>query len=423
MKELNLDLTQPVTRRFTSDDIKRVSGKEPRIAVYMDERKKLPKVLESAGVFPLAVRNKVYVLVKGDAFHDLEEINGPPKRFTSSLTHPLLTAQQGVAEDRFSLWAFNSGLISEFTQEVDWFLTATGKRYSRPFKFRYGNSPLIEVESVQFQVDLLLESRKQVMITEVKANGRTSFGTKQLYYPFRHWKEEIPGKKTRTIFMVYEKKTQVFKFWEYEFTDALDFSTIELVKCESYTIESAQRTIEEFLDIEPEPLKSYPKNFRVPQADDILKVQELPLLVSKGINTSSSIAESFGFAIRQSSYYRDAAEGLGLVELEEDNRYKLTALGRWYVSLLVSERNNLFATLLLKHPLMKEVLDQLSTSKTGCIDKNAIAEIIRKNSNLGGKTPARRASTILSWFRWLGDAIGIVNVLDSKICLPNTTLS
>jgi hypothetical protein len=418
---LDLDFSQPVNI-VTAEDVKRVTGSEPRLVMYVDQRRNLPRILAQNGVFPLAVRNGVYALVKGDGFHDLEPIRDE-RSYESNLDFSLSTLQQGIGEDRYLMYALHSGAISDFTENESWFPTSVGRKRANHFRFHVGHSPILDVKGVQFQVDLLLESKRELLVLEAKTNGRETFNIRQLYYPYRHWQEEIPDKPTRTVFFLYNTSSDTYNFWEYTFANDLDYSSIELEKSASYRITGIQRTLEEYLSVPTSSVDSLPENYQVPQADDIDKVQEFPLRVSQGIDNSKKIAEYFGFTLRQSSYYRDAAEGLGLVKLKEDNSYELTELGESYVSLPIEKRNDVFAKCLLRHPIMKEVLLELASEDVPYVDRQGISNIIRNRSNLSGTTPRRRARTILSWFEWLGLTLGIVNVRNNRIRLSSSALN
>jgi hypothetical protein len=191
----------------------------------------------------------------------------------------------------------------------------------------------------------------------------------------------------------------------------------ELVSASSYYVKRIQTRLDEYLDQPSESLQSFPTSFQAPQANDIAKVQELPLRVAEGLNDSAQMAKYFKFTLRQSSYYRDAAQALGFVELDNQNKYQLTLLGQRYVKLPVHKRNRLFAERVLRHPIFKEILDRLADEKVESITKKQIAEIIREMTKLSGSTPMRRASTILNWFKWLETALGIVVVLNGEIRL------
>ena len=60
---------------------------------------------------------------------------------------------------------------------------------------------------------------------------------RQLYYPFRQWKEHT-GKNVYLIF--FEKRKvkgeNIYYIWQYEFTDPDDYNSIRLVKSDRYRI-------------------------------------------------------------------------------------------------------------------------------------------------------------------------------------------
>ena len=140
--ELHLDLTKPINL-IKASKIKQITGEEPRNIAYIDEREKLPAILAKHGVFPLAVRNGVYALVKGNGFHDLEQIEEPTVPFHSQLPFTLVTTRGAIGEDKFLLFALNSGLIAELTGVSQWLLTGTGRRFLRRIRFRMGNGHII----------------------------------------------------------------------------------------------------------------------------------------------------------------------------------------------------------------------------------------------------------------------------------------
>lgn len=118
------------------------------------------------------------------------------------------------------------------------------------------------------------------------------------------------------------------------------------------------------MDVEPNKTK-----LDIPQADDVNKIMQLPLRVVEGYNTSTKIQTVFGFVNRQSSYYRHAAELLGLVETNNDV-YKLTEVGKNYIQLSADKKSNFICKLLLQFPIINEVFLEITS------DKEQICKII-----------------------------------------------
>ncbi len=121
------------------------------------------------------------------------------------------------------------------------------------------------------------------------------------------------------------------------------------------------------------------------------------------------MVDAFGFVRRQSSYYRQAAEILGLVRLDK-NKYKLTDIGELYLKLAEKDKANFICKLLLEFPIMHEIFLQISIDRYKHFGKQDVIEMLRQKSHLTGSTLGRRAQTIISWFKWIRNNLGIVEV-------------
>jgi hypothetical protein len=124
------------------------------------------------------------------------------------------------------------------------------------------------------------------------------------------------------------------------------------------------------------------------------------------------VAKHYQFAPRQSSYYREAAEFLGLVRQEKNFNYALTDLGNEYVDLPADERRRLLAGLLANFPPMRAALELSAKAGALGIGKKEIAALLKRNSKISSSTPGRRASTILAWLDWLRKFTGAVQTTE-----------
>jgi hypothetical protein len=160
------------------------------------------------------------------------------------------------------------------------------------------------------------------------------------------------------------------------------------------------------------------RSWDVPQADSFRRVAEIPLLIEQGINTSAKVAAHYEFDPRQSSYYRQAAEFLGLVSLDKTTHlYLLTDLGREYVSRSADERRQLLAGILAEFPPMRATLELSAKAGERGIGRSEIASLIARHSSVGKSTPERRAATLLSWLKWLQAATGAVREKQNRFLL------
>jgi hypothetical protein len=66
--------------------------------------------------------------------------------------------------------------------------------------------------------------------------------------------------------------------------------------------------------------------------------------------------------------------------------------------------------LLLEFPIINEIFVDISSDRSKVITKQDIIDLLKNKSNLTGHTLVRRARTIRSWFRWIRNNLGIVEV-------------
>ena len=124
------------------------------------------------------------------------------------------------------------------------------------------------------------------------------------------------------------------------------------------------------------------------------------------------MVDAFGFVLHQRSYYRQAAEILGLIS-KDNNRYKLTYRGEKFLKLTPEKRSNFICMLLLEFPIVNEVFIDISSDRNKVVSKQDIMELLRKKSHLTGSTLERRAKTIRIWFKWIRNNLGFLEVDDA----------
>lgn len=406
---LGIDCTEE-TYVITAKQIKAITRIEPRNMAYIDNQEDLPSAFAKCGSFLLPVANGKYVIVKGNGFHALED-PGPPETFEAHLPFPMVTLSGRTGEMQQLDYAYHAGLLSRFSGVAGLRgPTIRGRQFTPAFSFRVDGTKDIPTKGVQIEVDGGYESQDSILLFEAKIGQPVSFIIRQLYYPYRTWRESGEGKKVRTFFMTSKPAERIFSLWEYEFTDVNDYESIQRKRSKSFMVMERPFEPESFAEVSP--AKEHARV--IPQADDITKVLEFPFRVAEGLTNSKAIAIYFRFDRRQSSYYREAAEALGLVRLR-GNEYELTEIGREYVGLPPDKRNQLFVRLVLELPVMNHVfLLVLQSSRQG-VGLAEIADAIRERSHLTGSTPRRRAQTVLAWFRWIEQALGIVRVHRDRI--------
>jgi hypothetical protein len=273
---------------------------------------------------------------------------------------------------------------------------------------------------VQVEVDSGCEGRDDIVLLEGKGGQPPDFIVRQLFYPYRKWRHEIPQKRIHPWFFCSHEVAgrRLYRFWEYAFADDAQYQSLTLRRCETFFVEPRRTrlTVDELLRVHvTQRAKAHLWN--VPQADSFWRVAEIPLLIEQGINTSGKMAAHYKFDPRRSSYYRQASEFLGLVQQEKDHSYALTDLGREYVSLPADERRQLLAGLLAHFPPMRAALELSAKAGERGISKREIISLIERHAKISMSTPARRASTLLAWLHWLQSATGAVEVNETGFSL------
>lgn len=407
IEKLGLDIAAPVNF-VTNRDIHVNLGVEPRLLASMDSEDKLPTLFRDNGIFVVPLSRSRYAVVHGKGYHELEDA-GEPQTYHARLPISLTTLAYGKGENRYLLHAYHTGLLSHISGVSSLYQTISGKMGSGTFRFRVDGSPTLDVKGAGMELDAGFEGPRDVLLFEGKADVRRDFLVRQLYYPYRTFREWSSGKSIRSFFFVAEPGASIYSVWEYEWTDSDDY---ESIRCRS---RSRYRLVEEptpqdwFTDITPDPSVDI-----VPQADDLRKVAELPLLIESGIVTAKGWANHYRITTRQGSYYREAAGALGLVRLE-DGTFSLTDEGRRFVRLSPERRELLVAERLLKNPLLNKIFHLVHDKGVEGVSDAEVARIIESTSHLRGSTPNRRAKSVRSYLRWLGQATGTVVVEGQRI--------
>lgn len=144
------------------------------------------------------------------------------------------------------------------------------------------------------------------------------------------------------------------------------------------------------------------KTADVPQANDLTKVIQTLVGISRGKSSDKDIAKVIGFTERQARYYRKALEILGLAKNEHNNCI-LTDSGHDFLNAMKSNPNHLelLKPYIFEIPIVRELFDYFSTENINYSDlsPDEILKALFEISDLDPKesTAQRRLSTIIKW--------------------------
>jgi len=394
LRGLPLDGT---SHHVLADDLRQVTGREPRLLAKFDTPEELPRCLREAGYALLPVRHGEYLLCRDDPFCVLPDDVRPVDE-SSELPFALDTAARGQGEPPYIDHAFNTRLLHRFTGCRELFLTVRGRERCGQFSFSFGGET-VEVDGVQIEIDAGYEGERDLILIEAKIGQPRHLNVRQLYYPWRHYRM-VTRKTVRPVVLSYDVATTRYAFAELTFATTEDPTTWQILHHAVYRLHDAEnRRLDDLLD----PAWQTRVDL-VPQADDLNKLVAVLELIDSGQVTSRELADAMVFDERQARYYREAAVYLGL--LEESGRQP-TANGRWLLRASPRQRRLGLAKAVVNSWIVRDLARRHER-----IDRATIAAAISSLSDgQGGQrfaqvTASRRAKTIEAWLRWLAAEVG-----------------
>ncbi|MGE0488279.1 MAG: hypothetical protein AB7S38_03580 [Vulcanimicrobiota bacterium] len=387
-------LAGPPPLFLSAAEIKTRTGLEPRLMAKFDHSSQLPEALARQGLFLLPVRNGHYVVLSGQGYHRLEPCP-PPIDFASRAEFALKTSERGQSEMQYLDLAYNSGILSHFLDQPTLYPTIRGRKRSPRFEVTVTGVQLT-VEGVQVEVDAGYEGPQMVAVFEAKLGEPDDFHIRQLYYPFRFW-SQLTDKPVRCVFFTYCPEQAVYRLREYRFEPPEVYRSPILVRAAAYRLVARPGRLMDLPTTTPG---------RIPQADDLEKVAVLPFLVAQGHACHEALAAALDFSPRQSAYYRDAAEMLGLFE----RAFELSDRGRLFVTLPVEARHELLCRSLLELDIMRQLVVEMLLSPSKSLHRDEMVSLVQRVAQLSLSTARRRCQTLLRWFGWLEKTLGFVRV-------------
>ncbi len=381
--------------------------KEPRLMAKFDNSRQLPRVFKDNKLGILPIKNGEYIIGEFKLFQNLSSVNYEDIEVKNmELPHFIETIDPDniYSENNALNVALLSGMmIDAFGEEL--VETIQGKMRTNNFKFSIcsdsGKEKEIEVNGTAIEIDGGYEGRSKVVLIEAKNTMPEDFIIRQLYYPYRHWKDRVL-KNVIPAFLAYENG--IYTLFIYSFDNDYNYNSLRLVKVKRYMIsnkssESIKKAIYDSSKFFPElPQSEVP----FPQADSFSKVLAVLNLIDSDYRTANDIAENMDFDSRQGKYYIDALRYLGLVKKSKKvGEYCLTENGFVLCSVDVRKRNELMIGYILKHRIFYETYEYYL--KNGVLPpKSFIANMmINDFPEMSLDTINRRASTVRGWTQWV----------------------
>ncbi|HAH89831.1 MAG TPA: transcriptional regulator [Faecalibacterium sp.] len=384
--------------------------REPRLMTKFDHKINLPTIFADNRLAILPISRGDYVISSFSAYKEFEPPVNDVQR-VSIPAHIQSLMPQFLVSEAIALNCANAcGILSDFLEDEALVPTVSGRMSSGNFGFDIETDSgvkRIDVANSQIEIDAAYEGINCLSLFEAKRDLSDDFLVRQLYYPFRVWKERVT-KPVKPVFLVFSNG--MFNLYQYEFDDPQNYNSLKLVKQKNYVIatEISLSDIENLLITVP--LVAEPK-ISFPQADRMSRIVNLIELLNEKPMTKQDITSKYAFDERQTNYYTDAGRYLGLIKKGHDENgnilFQLSTRGRHILGLEYKERQLAIVTQILAHKVFNETL-KLHLQYGEMPDKQTIIRIM-KEANLynieADSTYLRRSSTVVGWINWI---LGIV---------------
>lgn len=384
--------------------------REARLMTKFDHRINLPKLFAANDLAILPVTRGSYIISNFEAYKDFELLDDKVTKasfpeYIDSIDYENITSEAMAIN-----CAYVSNILADFLEDEALMPTVSGRMSSDTFSFRIRNistnsDVVVNVANSQLEIDGGYEGVKQLALIEAKNFISDDFLIRQLYYPYRLWRDKV-SKKITPVFLVYSNG--IFNLYEYEFQDTENYNSLALVKQKNYSIEAVEISLDEIVKVLKTVAIVEEPEIAFPQADSFKRIVNLCELLSQGKMTKDEITLNYAFNPRQTYYYTDAGRYLGLIDKQRENGeivFSLTGEGRSIVRSKYKTRQLKFVELILRHSVFNKAL-RLYLQRGARPSTSEIVSIM-KSSNLyqvrAESTFRRRASTVAGWINWILD--------------------
>ena len=208
--------------------------KEIRILGYQATRESRPEYFEDNNLFLLPASNSEWVVVEGEGYIDIPDINSEPELISSKLDFEIESFDVGISEMQYLDFAFVHGITQKFLEDESIELTVRGRKRTPHFNY-FVNNVEVKCEGVQTEVDAGYEGKASLVLVEAKSSKIKNEIIRQLYFPYRKWLIDIK-KPIRNVFFQFDENSKTLSYWEYGFEDYLKYDSIFLINSKSYQL-------------------------------------------------------------------------------------------------------------------------------------------------------------------------------------------
>lgn len=386
------------------------TGRQARLMTYSHKKTDLPKILRDNKLGIVSDSRGNYIIGRFKLYQDIND-NPALDVFDADFRSDIETIDPTniYSEAAGILCAYNTGILNNLAGEkVDF--TVGGRMSSGSFDYSVdaGANTIeqISVANAQIEIDGGFEGASKFLIIEAKNYGAEDFNIRQLYYPYRLWREKT-SKEVVPVFMTLSN--DVFSFYTYRFRDAQIYNSIELVEQRKYRIAPVEIGLADILAVYEKARKMPPSavpGVPFPQADVFPRIVDLlGSLQAYTFITQKQVATNYVFTGRQAHYYPTAGIYLGLIKRNINKDlgvfYTLTENGSRIMRMPTSQKFLALAEEILRNPVFSRTFDKYIKDVNPPTKADVCKIMVDENIPLNEETTDRRARTVIGWVNWI----------------------
>jgi hypothetical protein len=387
--------------------------REARLATKFDHWEQLPKIFQQNQLTIQPNTRGTYLIGRFESYQELPDEQIPIEGASFPPNIETINPAHLYSESAVLLCAYHTGIIGHLLGE-DVSLTVIGRMSSGRFNYAIRNKQTgqmhdIKVENSQLEIDGGFEGENTFAIFEAKNQSVDDFLVRQLYYPYRLWAGKT-SKRVVPVFLSYSNTSSVFSFYVFRFSEPTHYNSIKLVEQRKFQIVPSEIELRDIYEILGRvKVKPEPANIPFPQADNFGRIVDLltQLYDAKGALSKDQITNNQAFNPRQTEYYTQAANYLGLVQKRRDKEreraivYDLTQRGAKIIAQHPQLRNLALVECMFERRVFNEAF-QLYLKQYEKPSKEQVVEIMEAaRLGISGTTIPRRAQTVLHWIDWV----------------------
>ena len=382
--------------------------REPRLACYIDDRRKLPKILKENNLSILAIQNGLYRIARTDTFFKFDKSYSPSEELERTFELPdyfqAISPNSITSESKALDAAHLSGMLDYVFRDDDVKLVLRGRERSKNFEFTLrdlanGKPISYNVNQVTIEVDGGYEGRRGIYLVEAKNYEHSHMSLRQMLYPYLHYNMKFgSAKPVKSYFLFCDLASLTYHFYDVKFdvpdTNRTSFTEISqnCIRCRLLRpLESSVDWWEELHRVQIDHnITDLDRPF--PQADDFNRI----LALFRKIPTIGRVARDelfreYAIDPRQFDYYGNALRWLKVADcIKGAHEFELTNSGRLVQSMTHEEQVFELAKIAVSNDVFNNIL------RSGIVNDNA-----RYRNRLRADTTFhRRVHTAKAWLQY-----------------------